>query len=162
MDIYNLSLSSLGPFLLSKLFLSIFVTADILVPPAPRDVGIPGGPVRSGCNQNTEYGTRVVLLRKRKGKSIFDWGWLQFSLFESSSQVLLGVRDSAPDSHETDKLYRVPAVTGSNLLSPGPQAVVPVVTVANHVRSGHLRISPHSRDTIGLYSLIAEIIKARK
>ncbi|MED6122437.1 hypothetical protein PIB30_039823 [Stylosanthes scabra] len=34
----------------------------------------------------------------------------------------------------TDKLYRVSAVTGSNLLSPGPQALVPVVTVANHVR----------------------------
>ncbi|MED6143996.1 hypothetical protein PIB30_011241 [Stylosanthes scabra] len=64
--------------------------------------------------------------------------------------------------HRTDKLYRVPAVIGSNLLSPGPQALVPVVTVANHVRSGHLHISPHSRDTIGLYSLIAEIIKARK
>ncbi|MED6168966.1 hypothetical protein PIB30_016886 [Stylosanthes scabra] len=30
----------------------------------------------TGCNQNTEYGTRVVLLRKRKGKSVFDWGWL--------------------------------------------------------------------------------------
>ncbi|MED6111195.1 hypothetical protein PIB30_050169 [Stylosanthes scabra] len=29
--------------------------------------------------------TRVVLLRKRKGKSVFDWGWLQLSLFESSS-----------------------------------------------------------------------------
>ncbi|MED6171527.1 hypothetical protein PIB30_041422 [Stylosanthes scabra] len=31
--------------------------------------------------------TRVVLLRKRKRKSVFDWGWLQLSLFESSSQV---------------------------------------------------------------------------
>ncbi|MED6133767.1 hypothetical protein PIB30_031208 [Stylosanthes scabra] len=35
----------------------------------------------------------------------------------------------------TDKLYRVPAVTRSNLLSPGPQVLVPVVTVANHVRT---------------------------
>ncbi|MED6171721.1 hypothetical protein PIB30_043438 [Stylosanthes scabra] len=34
--------------------------------------------------------------------------------------------------------------------------------VANLVRSGHLHISPHSRDTIGLYSLIAKIIKAGK
>ncbi|MED6188551.1 hypothetical protein PIB30_087031, partial [Stylosanthes scabra] len=31
----------------------------------------------------------------------------------------------------TDKLYRVPAVTESNLLSLGPQPLVPVVTVAN-------------------------------
>ncbi|MED6192744.1 hypothetical protein PIB30_012914 [Stylosanthes scabra] len=31
--------------------------------------------------------TRVVLLRNGKGKSVFDWGWLQWSLFESSSQV---------------------------------------------------------------------------
>ncbi|MED6185172.1 hypothetical protein PIB30_054472 [Stylosanthes scabra] len=31
--------------------------------------------------------TQVVLLRKRKGKSVFDWGWLQLSLVESSSQV---------------------------------------------------------------------------
>ncbi|MED6219726.1 hypothetical protein PIB30_038463 [Stylosanthes scabra] len=31
--------------------------------------------------------TWVVLLRKRKGKSIFDWGWLQLRLIESSSQV---------------------------------------------------------------------------
>ncbi|MED6219369.1 hypothetical protein PIB30_035184 [Stylosanthes scabra] len=30
--------------------------------------------------------TRVVLLRKRKGKSVFDWGWLELSLVESSSQ----------------------------------------------------------------------------
>ncbi|MED6223806.1 hypothetical protein PIB30_077728 [Stylosanthes scabra] len=40
-------------------------------------------------------------------------------------QVLLGVRDSAPGSQEADKLYRIPAVTGSNLLSPGSQALVP-------------------------------------
>ncbi|MED6125016.1 hypothetical protein PIB30_064485 [Stylosanthes scabra] len=31
--------------------------------------------------------TRVVLLRKRKGKSVFDWGWLQLRLVESSSQT---------------------------------------------------------------------------
>ncbi|MED6192909.1 hypothetical protein PIB30_014243 [Stylosanthes scabra] len=51
----------------------------------------------TGCNQNIEYET----------------------------QVLLGVRDSAPGSQEADKLYRIPAVTGSNLLSPGFQALVP-------------------------------------
>ncbi|MED6134859.1 hypothetical protein PIB30_040872 [Stylosanthes scabra] len=39
--------------------------------------------------------------------------------------VLLGVRDSAPGSKEADKLYRIPAVTESDLLSPGSQALVP-------------------------------------
>ncbi|MED6208172.1 hypothetical protein PIB30_042625 [Stylosanthes scabra] len=64
---------------------------------------------------------------------------------ESAVQFLLEdmnmrIEDIALVSHRkdivdwTDKLYRVPAVTGSNLLSPGPQALVPVVTVANHVR----------------------------
>ncbi|MED6160345.1 hypothetical protein PIB30_050591 [Stylosanthes scabra] len=49
---------------------------------------------------------------------------------------LMGFSPGLPQNfgRRTDKLYRVPAVTGSNLLSPGPQALVPVVTVVNHVR----------------------------
>ncbi|MED6181004.1 hypothetical protein PIB30_015476 [Stylosanthes scabra] len=30
--------------------------------------------------------TQIVLLRKWKGKSVFDWGWLQLRLIESNSQ----------------------------------------------------------------------------
>ncbi|MED6111754.1 hypothetical protein PIB30_055198 [Stylosanthes scabra] len=49
----------------------------------------------------------------------------QFRVRLTLEQVLLGVRDSAPGSQEADKLYRIPAVTGSDLLSPSSQALVP-------------------------------------
>ncbi|MED6169970.1 hypothetical protein PIB30_026152 [Stylosanthes scabra] len=120
--------------------------------------------------------TRVVLLRKRKAKSVFDWGWLQLRLVESSSQVESSkstvwqrthntgfdshwsrcclefmIQPPAPKSnplspvqscchpdllrvseiwslcsmHMANKLYRIPAITGSDLLSLGSQALVP-------------------------------------
>ncbi|MED6200576.1 hypothetical protein PIB30_086564 [Stylosanthes scabra] len=63
----------------------------------------------TGCNQNTN----CVATNP------------QFRVRLTLEQVLLGVRDSAPGSQEANKLYRIPAVTGSDLLSPGSQALVP-------------------------------------
>ncbi|MED6125644.1 hypothetical protein PIB30_070600 [Stylosanthes scabra] len=60
---------------------------------------------------------------------------------ESESLFLIGdllrlsklAVESMIKQSKADELYRVPAVTGSNLLSPGPEALVPIITVVNHV-----------------------------
>ncbi|MED6207070.1 hypothetical protein PIB30_032418 [Stylosanthes scabra] len=69
--------------------------------------------------------TRVVLLRKRNGKSIFDWGWLQLSLFESSLQ-LCGNEPTVPGStHIWSRccleFVSQPPAPKSNPLSPDPR-----------------------------------------
>ncbi|MED6198208.1 hypothetical protein PIB30_063929, partial [Stylosanthes scabra] len=54
------------------------------------------------------------------------WQRTQSSGFDSHlEQVLLGVQDPDPGSQEASELYRIPVVTGLDLLSPGSQALVP-------------------------------------
>ncbi|MED6120101.1 hypothetical protein PIB30_017922 [Stylosanthes scabra] len=59
--------------------------------------------------------TRVVLLRKRKGKSVFDWGWLQLRLVESSSQIESSNRQLKCAVWQTNPPFRVPLTFGAGV-----------------------------------------------